>query len=63
MVADVGVPNYFDDQRFGSVAGGEFVAREMVRGRFEEALKLALAGEYEYDRAADKREKETLLRL
>src|SRR5262245_32695174 len=36
-----GVPNYFDDQRFGSVAGGqEFVAKLMVLGRHEEALKL-----------------------
>src|SRR5687768_3666665 len=28
-----GVPNYFDDQRFGSVSpGGEFIARLLVRG-------------------------------
>jgi len=58
-----GVPNYFDDQRFGSVtAGGEFIARLMVLGRCEEALRLALAGPYEFDRAAQKREKATLLR-
>src|SRR5262249_1652301 len=52
-VAADGVPNYFDDQRFGSVAaeGGEFVAKLLVRGRFEEALRLALAGPYEHDRA------------
>jgi tRNA pseudouridine13 synthase len=57
-----GVPNYFDDQRFGSVGpGGAFVAKEMVLGRFEEALKLALAGPYEFDRAEAKREKATLL--
>ena len=57
-----GVPNYFDDQRFGSVnADRRFVAKEMVLGRFEEALKLALAGEYEFDRAVDKKEKATLL--
>jgi tRNA pseudouridine13 synthase len=56
-----GVPNYFDDQRFGSVtAGGDFIARLMVAGRFEEALRLALTGAYEYDRAAQKREKATL---
>src|SRR5262245_26811093 len=30
-VAELGVSNYFDDQRFGSVTGrGSFVAREMV---------------------------------
>ena len=56
-----GVPNYFDDQRFSSVSGegGEFIGRLLVRGRFEEALRLALAGPYEHDRAAQKEEKAT----
>ncbi len=58
-----GVPNYFDDQRFGSVGrDGAFVARELVHGQFDAALKLALAGDYEHDRSAEKREKEALLR-
>jgi tRNA pseudouridine13 synthase len=35
----------------------------MVFGRFENALRLALAAPYEYDRAAQKREKEALTRL
>lgn len=63
-VARGGVPNYFDDQRFGSFAGpgGEWIARLMVQGRFEEALKLALTGPYEHDRAAAKEEKRTLRR-
>jgi tRNA pseudouridine13 synthase len=53
-----GLPNYFDDQRFGSVENPpEFVAREMIFGRFENALKLALAAPYEFDRADAKREK------
>jgi tRNA pseudouridine13 synthase len=56
-----GVPNYFDDQRFGSVAGGqEFVAKLMVLGRYEEALKQALTSPYEFDRAEDKRVKAVL---
>ena len=106
-VADAGLPNYFDDQRFGSVMslpsplageGGsrsepgeglrfvrsdvspltrledsppspargegktdpEFVAKEMVFGRFERALWLALVAPYEFDRADAKREKGTL---
>ena len=60
-VADVGVPNYFDDQRFGSVSfDGGFVAREMVLGNFEGALKLALAAPYEHDRAEAKKEKAIL---
>jgi tRNA pseudouridine13 synthase len=56
-----GVPNYFDDQRFGSVtAAGDFVGRLLVQGRFEDALRLALAGPYEHDRAAQKKEKAVL---
>ncbi|HEY1189699.1 MAG TPA: tRNA pseudouridine(13) synthase TruD [Gemmata sp.] len=78
-VADAGLPNYFDDQRFGSVSSGvggtspgapgtpagaeEFVAKEMVFGRFERALWLALAAPYEHDRADAKREKATLVEL
>jgi tRNA pseudouridine13 synthase len=58
-----GVPNYFDDQRFGSVEPGqEFIARLLVLGRFEEALRQALAGPYEHDRAPEMAEK-TLLKI
>jgi tRNA pseudouridine13 synthase len=65
-VAVEGVPNYFDDQRFGSVPGrttgnGEFVARMLVLGRFEDALRLALVAPYEHDRVADKKEKRLLV--
>lgn len=61
-VSTVGAPNYFDDQRFGSVGRDQqFVAKEMILGRFEEALKLALTAPYEYDRGPQKREKATLL--
>ncbi len=61
-VQQYGLPNYFDDQRFGSVGKPPvFVAREMVFGRFEEALKLALTAPYEFDRADAKREKAMLL--
>lgn len=60
-VAACGVPNYFDDQRFGSIErGGTFIALAMVKGQFEEALKLALAAPYEHDRAEDKKIKAIL---
>lgn len=56
-----GWPNYFDDQRFGSVSGDrDFIARHLVRGDFETALRLALAEPYRHDRAEAKREKTTL---
>jgi tRNA pseudouridine13 synthase len=63
VMAREGLPNYFDDQRFGSVSGegGEFIARLLVQGRFEDALRLALAAPYEHDRAAQKEEKRLLL--
>lgn len=62
-VSEAGVPNYFDDQRFGSAAGGEFIGRLMVLGRYEDAVRLALTGAYEFDSAAQKREKAVLRRL
>lgn len=63
QVAQDGVPNYFDDQRFGSVAPGEapaFVARFLIEGRFEDALRRALVAPYEHDRGEAKREKAIL---
>jgi tRNA pseudouridine13 synthase len=47
-----GVPNYFDDQRFGSLRGtdGEFIGRALVRGDNEKALRLALASPAGEDR-------------
>jgi tRNA pseudouridine13 synthase len=60
-VAACGVPNYFDDQRFGSVRPGEpFIARSLIAGDFEAALKLALAAPYDFDRAPQKKEKQLL---
>lgn len=57
-----GVPNYFDDQRFGGVGpDGRFVAKEMVLGNFEEALKIALTGEIVHDRA-DVRKAKAMIR-
>jgi tRNA pseudouridine13 synthase len=36
------VANYFDDQRFGSVSDQQFVARALIAGDLEQALKRAL---------------------
>lgn len=60
-VRDQGVPNYFDDQRFGSAsAPDKFMARALVQGDYERALRLALVEPYEHDRAAAKKEKALL---
>lgn len=56
-----GVPNYFDDQRFGSVGpSGDFIGRAWMAGDHERALWLALAEENDSDRPGDARLKETL---
>jgi tRNA pseudouridine13 synthase len=56
-----GVPNYFDDQRFGSVGqSGEFIAVPWCRGDYERALWLALADSNEHDRPTDRDEKQLL---
>lgn len=42
-VKERGVPNYFDDQRFGNLDKERgYIAEKMLQGRWEEALSLAL---------------------
>jgi tRNA pseudouridine13 synthase len=56
-----GVANYFDAQRFGSVAAdGVFIGKQMVLGDYEGALKLALTDPYEFDRAEQRGTKRML---
>lgn len=60
-VQAAGLPNYFDDQRFGSVtADGEFIARAWVAGDFERTVWLGLAAPSPFDRSAEKKEKAIL---
>jgi tRNA pseudouridine13 synthase len=60
LAAD-GVPNYFDDQRFGSLGeSGEFIARPWCLGDYERALWLAIAEPNVHDRPADRDEKQCL---
>ena len=56
-----GLPNYFDDQRFGSVGfDGEFIAHAWLRGDHERALRLAIAEANPMDRPDAKAEKAIL---
>jgi tRNA pseudouridine13 synthase len=49
-LARSGVPNYFDDQRFGSVKrGADFPFKRILRGEPEEALRLLFATPSRYD--------------
>jgi tRNA pseudouridine13 synthase len=56
-----GLPNYFDDQRFGSVGvSGEFIGQAWCAGNYERALWLALADPHPDDRTDERRQKEIL---
>ncbi len=53
-----GLPNYFDDQRFGSLGfGGDFIAEAWLKGDHERALFLAIAEATPMDRASTRKEK------
>ena len=59
-----GLPNYFDDQRFGSVGfDGGFIAQAWLAGDHERALRLAIAEPNASDRPETKVEKEILREL
>jgi tRNA pseudouridine13 synthase len=61
QVRQDGLPNYFDDQRFGSVgSSGEFVARAWIAGDYERALWLALADPNPLDRPREREQKRLL---
>ena len=55
------VPNYFDDQRFGSLGeSGEFIALPWCKGDYERALWLALADANLRDNSQEREEKHIL---
>lgn len=56
-----GIPNYFDDQRFGSLgASRQFVAQPWCLGDYERALFLMIAEENSHDRPREREQKEML---
>ncbi|MBS0264233.1 MAG: tRNA pseudouridine(13) synthase TruD [Planctomycetes bacterium] len=60
-VQSAGLPNYFDDQRFGSVGvSDEFIARSWCLGDYERALWLALAEPHPDDRGDERQQKQIL---
>ena len=59
--AGLRIVNYFGDQRFGSARHGRgWVAKHLIKGEFEDALKLAIATEARKDRMDDKIFKRTI---
>lgn len=58
-VERLGVINYFDSQRFGSLKHGQgFIAKDLIRGDFEAALKNYLAKPSPLDRSEDAKVKQ-----
>lgn len=58
-VARLGVINYFDSQRFGSLKHGQgFIAKDLIRGDFEAALKNYMARPSPLDRSDDAKVKD-----
>jgi len=61
LIAAEGLPNYFDDQRFGSVGySRRFIGHAWLVGDHEDALKLALAEPNPFDRSGVKKQKQIL---
>lgn len=59
-----GIPNYFDDQRFGSLGESrQFVAQPWCMGDYERALFLMIAEENSHDRPREREQKEILRKL
>ncbi|HUK65268.1 MAG TPA: tRNA pseudouridine(13) synthase TruD [Anaeromyxobacteraceae bacterium] len=57
-VKRIGVVNYFDSQRFGSLKHGQgFLVKDLMRGDYEAALRNFLARPSELDRSEDARVK------
>lgn len=54
-IAAAGVPNYYDNQRFGGIAHGQgFIAKALARGDYEEAVRLHIAAPHRKQSMHDK---------
>ena len=56
-ISEIGVPNYFDSQRFGSVIHNEFIAKYLIQKNYEQAVKIFLAKYLKSERKKIKDEK------
>src|SRR3989338_6353037 len=56
----IGVPNYFDSQRFGSVINNKFVAKFLLKKDYEAAVKVYLTEFTKHESGKFKREKKLI---
>jgi tRNA pseudouridine13 synthase len=59
-IEKIGVPNYFDSQRFGSAIDKQFIAKFLLKKDYEQAVKVYLTG---YSRFENKRIKDEKRRI
>lgn len=61
LIQRIGLVNYFDDQRFGSIGfGGRMIAEPWCQGDYEQTLYLAMAEENKHDRGREQQQKQIL---
>ncbi len=60
-IEQMGVPNYFDSQRFGSVTKNSFIAKYLIKKDYEKAVKLYLTHYTKYENKDIKKEKKFIL--
>ncbi len=60
-ISEIGVPNYFDSQRFGSVIHNEFIAKYLVQKNYEHSVKIFLTKYLKSERKKIKDEKRKIL--
>ncbi len=60
-IQNIGVPNYFDSQRFGSVIHNEFIAKYLIQKNYEKAVKIFLTKYTKKERKKTKDEKREIL--
>ena len=56
----IGVPNYFDSQRFGSAINGKFVAKFLLKKDYEAAVRIYLTEFTKHESGKFKREKKII---
>jgi tRNA pseudouridine13 synthase len=62
QIRDYGFPNYFDDQRFGSVSSsGEFMAEKIIKKHYKGALKLYITATYKEDKRHERERKDSIM--
>src|SRR4030042_2243974 len=60
-IPEIGVPNYFDSQRFGSVIHNEFIGKYLIKKNYEQAVKIFLTKYLKSERKKIKDEKRKML--